>query len=128
MAGKIVKKWVDEEHGREGYTFFCPGCNSYHTVSTKGPGSWGWNGSEDKPTFTPSVLVRGGHYLQTPPTPGNCACDYHIRHPDKEPWRWPCTHCHSFVRDGMIQFLGDCHHALKNQTVPLPPLPRDRDE
>jgi hypothetical protein len=31
--------------------------------------------------------------------------------------------CHSYVRDGMIQFLGDSGHALAGQTVPLPPLP-----
>jgi hypothetical protein len=31
--------------------------------------------------------------------------------------------CHSFVTDGRIQFLGDCTHALANQTVELPDLP-----
>lgn len=28
--------------------------------------------------------------------------------------------CHSFVTEGRIQFLGDCTHALANQTVDLP--------
>jgi hypothetical protein len=28
--------------------------------------------------------------------------------------------CHSFVTDGRIQFLGDCTHALANQTFDLP--------
>ena len=27
--------------------------------------------------------------------------------------------CHSFVREGKIEFLGDCTHALKGQTVDL---------
>jgi len=31
--------------------------------------------------------------------------------------------CHSFVRDGRIEFLSDCTHALKGQTVDLPDLP-----
>jgi len=31
--------------------------------------------------------------------------------------------CHSFIRDGKIQFLGDCTHALAGQTVDLPELP-----
>jgi hypothetical protein len=31
--------------------------------------------------------------------------------------------CHSFVRDGQIQFLGDCTHALKGQTVERPEWP-----
>jgi len=30
------------------------------------------------------------------------------------------NHCHHFVRDGQIQFLGDCTHALAGQTVELP--------
>ena len=29
------------------------------------------------------------------------------------------TRCHSFVRLGMIQFLSDCTHEFKNQTLPL---------
>lgn len=31
--------------------------------------------------------------------------------------------CHSFVKNGTIQFLGDCTHKLVNQTVPLPDWP-----
>ena len=29
-------------------------------------------------------------------------------------------YCHSFVRDGAIQYLADCRHSLAGQTVPLP--------
>jgi hypothetical protein len=31
--------------------------------------------------------------------------------------------CHSFVRNGHIEFLSDSTHALAGQTVQLPPLP-----
>ena len=31
--------------------------------------------------------------------------------------------CHSFVRDGGIQFLTDCEHGLAGQTVDLPAMP-----
>lgn len=31
--------------------------------------------------------------------------------------------CHSFVRNGMIEFLSDSEHHLSGQTVPLPELP-----
>ncbi|MBT2326141.1 ammonia monooxygenase [Variovorax paradoxus] len=75
--------------------FHCPGCDGKHAVGT-GPGGWGWNGSHDAPTLTPSVKVTGGgdpHYC-----------------------------CHSFVREGRIEFLGDCTHALAGQTVDLPDL------
>ena len=30
------------------------------------------------------------------------------------------TRCHSFVREGRIEFLSDCTHALAGQTVELP--------
>ena len=28
--------------------------------------------------------------------------------------------CHLFVKDGMIEFCNDCHHALNGLTVPVP--------
>jgi hypothetical protein len=73
--------------------FHCPACDAKHAVGT-GPKGWGWNGDADKPTLTPSVLVRGGGVGQ----------------------------CHSFVTDGRIQFLGDCTHHLAGQTVDLPEI------
>jgi hypothetical protein len=84
--------------------FWCPGCNMAHGIkhgSGSGP-RWTWNGDVAKPTFKPSILVRW-----SVPAP---------REPDDPPDKI----CHSFVTDGMIQFLGDCTHALAGQTVPLP--------
>jgi hypothetical protein len=80
-------------------TFMCPGCDSAHAVRIEGPHAWGFNGDFDKPTLTPSVLVRGGGV-------------------GGKPWGEPGV-CHSFVRDGRIEFLGDCTHALAGRTVDL---------
>lgn len=105
--------------------FHCPGCEEEHVVAvgrSEHP-VWTFNGNLERPTLTPSVLVRSGHHLHEPPVPGNCACDFQERFPDEEPWKWPCTRCHSFVRDGRIEFLSDCTHALAGQTVDLPELP-----
>lgn len=76
--------------------FECPGCGLPHGVHFgPGPGPrWGWNGSVEAPTFTPSILA-------------------------KWPERGVEKVCHSFVTDGRIQFLSDCTHALAGQTVPL---------
>lgn len=30
------------------------------------------------------------------------------------------SYCHYWLKLGKIEFLGDCHHALKGQTVDLP--------
>ncbi len=84
-------------------TWWCPGCDGAHGIAHgEGPGPrWGWNGSADKPTFTPSVLVRyDGADADTPEGIPSV--------------------CHSFVVDGQMQFLSDCTHRLAGQTVPIP--------
>lgn len=85
---KIVK--AGESNGQTLWMFDCPGCKCSHGFYVP---HWTWNGSEDAPTFSPSLL---------------CNRD--------EPER----RCHSFVRDGKIQFLDDCWHDLRGQTVALP--------
>ena len=104
--------------------FHCPGCRTGHQVRVDPTfgSAWGFNGSGDAPTFTPSVLVRGGHYTHGE-MPGNCYCDYSERYPDREPIEGKCFRCHSFVTDGRIQFLSDCTHELAGQTVDLPDHP-----
>jgi hypothetical protein len=112
--------------------FRCPGCDEMHVIKVgpaHDPGNcWGYNGDPDAPTFTPSILVRTGHYA-TGGQPGNCYCDYAERHPEREPMPdgWICKQCHSFVTNGRILFLGDCSHHLAGQTVDLPDLRTDED-
>ncbi len=81
--------------------FHCPGCGYDHPFHTGGDANdhcqWDWNGSMDKPTFSPSLLVFG---------------------------TVPERRCHSFVRDGKIEFLSDCFHALKGQTIEIPDYER----
>lgn len=81
--------------GQRFFHMYCPGCELVHHV-TDGSNGWEWNGDESAPTFSPSILVRGGD-------------------PDRR--------CHSFVRGGLWEFLDDCSHALAGQRIPLPPLP-----
>lgn len=85
------------------------------------PGGWGYNGNPDAPTFTPSILVTGGHYIAGWDGK-SCWCTHNAERPT-EPAAFKCKRCHSYVTDGMIRFLDDCSHTLKNQTVPLPDLP-----
>lgn len=90
----------DNPDGSFGLWFDCPGCKLHHCI-TIGPGAgprWDWDGIFERPTFTPSVLVR---------------------------YNWgpeqKAVVCHSFITRGQIQFLGDCTHELAGQTVDLPP-------
>jgi hypothetical protein len=116
-------KTVERKKGSGVYLIKCPGCNEIHslaTTTTQSNGArWGFNGSTERPTFSPSYLLRSGHYVPGY-THDHCWCTYNREHPeDKGP---ECVVCHSFIRDGEIQFLGDCTHHLKGQTVPLPEL------
>lgn len=89
-----------------GYTFYCEGCESHHIIRVgewedrhgKKRTGWGFNDDLDAPTFTPSLLI------------------YEARHPDGELGH---PRCHLFVREGKIQYCGDCGHKLKGQTVDM---------
>lgn len=100
-----LKPYRDHMGALLGYSFACPGCSGpdeeRHYIPTE-PGhgkAWGFNGSLERPTFTPSILV------------------YETRWSDGSVG---IKRCHSFVIDGRIQFLADCGHALAGQTVDLP--------
>jgi hypothetical protein len=97
--------------------FWCPGCDEMHMVTVRTDGqhvsgsAWGYNLNPEKPTFTPSILCRWE-------TPSDVPEEFdddskNIKHV-----------CHSFVRDGMIEFLPDCTHHLAGFTVPIPEWPK----
>lgn len=128
-------KIVTDDAGRYcGIRIKCPGCGGHVVATDWTPAGmeqahpelahprWTFNGDLERPTLSPSLLTRTGHYLHSPAVPGNCACDFEERCPGHGPWTWPCVICHSFVTDGRIQFLGDCTHALAGQTVDLPEI------
>lgn len=94
-----VKGWKE---GMADLSFFCPGCECDHGVWVRPnkniltDSCWTWNGSMDKPTFSPSILVQTSY---------------------KDVQKV----CHSFVKNGQIQYLSDCTHKLAGQTIDLPP-------
>lgn len=120
-----VRRW--EGGGKAGLHYWCQGCDQMHSVVTEGAGAWGYNGNPEAPTFTPSVLLRNGHYASTHKPGGRCWCDYNREHPDDED-RMICVVCHTFITDGMVQFLGDCTHQFAGQTLPLPDLPEQHKD
>jgi hypothetical protein len=85
-----------------GYEFHCPGCDSLHWFKTAGKGiAWSFDGNLEKPTFTPSLLMWGGGTAEDPR---------------------PAFRCHTFVRNGQVEYLGDCTHSYAGKTIPLPEL------
>ena len=96
-------------------TFWCPGCNCGHTVNQ----TWTFDGNYDAPTFNPSVLAFPRGQFIDPGLEGDAlTAPENVRQTPR---------CHSFVRAGQIEFLGDCEHALAGQTVALGPWPAGDD-
>lgn len=94
----------------------CPGCDDLHAVEVdpKNNPCWTWDGNLVAPTVNPSIKVEGvqwaeGDHFYKPAHAAVAAGQ-------------PIT-CHSFVRQGRWEFLGDSTHHLAAQTVPLPELP-----
>lgn len=59
--------------------------------------SWVFDGNLDAPTLDPSILTYGRSGTN--------------------------DRCHSYIRAGVIEYLGDSTHSLAGQHVPLPDLP-----
>lgn len=77
------------------YHFVCPGCNCEHAFDDR----WQFNQDFEKPTISPSFLQTG-----------------FLGFNGEEKMHGIC---HSFIKNGMIEFLNDCTHHLKGQTVEL---------
>lgn len=60
----------------------------------EGTGCWTWNGDTEKPTLRPSVLTTAHNFR-----------------------------CHTWIGDGKAQYLDDCSHELRGQTVDLLEVP-----
>jgi len=94
---KIVTVGVGEKFNRLSY--YCSGCKTYKAIAIKGSGEpgtngWAFNGDLNRPTLSPSILNRSEINNEL-------------------------IVCHSFLRDGKIEFLDDCTHELAGKTVEL---------
>lgn len=99
MAKFRVVQNIDPETGKHfnhtQYLFFCKGCGYEHAIALKSEGGHhNFNMDLNNPTVSPSIVQNF--------TPGKM--------------------CHSFIKNGMIQYLGDCTHKLAGQTIELPDI------
>lgn len=105
----LVEVTIDD-HGETypAYFWWCPGCASWDPDGSVGAHifyvpPWTFDNDDmDTPSFSASYLVyaRPAH-------------DQYKGQP----------RCHSFVKNGMIQYLGDSEHSLQGQTIPMAPVP-----
>lgn len=106
----LIRHVTDGDLTYDALMFWCPGCEvitdghkvgGLHMLPVSDAGGrpqWAWDGNLDSPTLEPSILSRTG------PDGGFV--------------------CHSFLRAGVFEFLGDCTHSLAGQHVPIPALPQ----
>lgn len=93
-------------------TFVCPGCvaggpagySGVHNLPVNvkediGKPSWDFDGNLEAPTLSPSILTYGSENGVYP-------------------------RCHSFLKNGVFQFLSDSTHPLVGQNIPIPDLPK----
>lgn len=102
MKSRLV---IVNDHGTTyvALQFICLGCALFggtglHMLPVNSPyhpPSWDWNGDQEKPSLSPSILTRIG--------------DGQV--------------CHSFLRDGVFEYLSDCAHQLAGARVEMPDLP-----
>jgi hypothetical protein len=77
------------------YLYKCLGCGYVHAFALRSEGgNHEFNMDLERPTISPSLLQNF--------SPGRI--------------------CHSFIRDGKIQYLSDCWHYLAGQTIELPEI------
>lgn len=105
MAKAMLRTMLDEDIKYNALLFWCPGCaedggSGIHMLPVdncdlKGKASWVWNNNLEKPTLEPSILTRTGAGFV----------------------------CHSYLRDGVFEFLEDCTHSLKSKKVEMPEIP-----
>lgn len=121
-----VLRQSEDGHGGRKLVFYCAGCKMAHGVNVgEGPGPrWGFNDNPEKPTFTPSVLVRWHQWVPPAYDPEVAAKIKSGEIVQRKVERI----CHTFVTDGRIQYLGDSTHHLAGQAIDLPPFRWGEDD
>jgi hypothetical protein len=102
-----AQAWLDHHGaGHDEFRWKCPSgiCGDHRVIIRagaryKGP-VWGWNGSLEAPTFSPSLLITWTFRKE----------EHGIDEKNV---------CHFFVKEGKVEFLSDCTHALAGKTVPM---------
>lgn len=107
----VVARQTTNQDQRTGlrHYYWCSGCNLLHGIAIKqhtedNGASWEFTGTLECPTYSPSQLTTYSYWTGHDTPPQNFVC-------------------HTFIKNGMIEFLTDCTHALAGQTLLLPPMP-----
>ena len=108
VGNRMIRGMLREVHWYGGgevaqLSALCPACGFEHSfrVDLVGHGKyskdvlWKFNGNYENPTFSPSMLANKGKVDKYMPV------------------------CHSFLKNGVFEFLGDCDHEMAGLHVPM---------
>lgn len=85
--------------------FYCPACKSYHSARVRMPAEPTQEEIDDQTHNRYGLWTWNGN--EEFPTINPSVL-------------YPSIGCHFFIRDGKIQYCGDCNHEYANQTIDLP--------
>lgn len=124
MANPVAQVHHIDDHGvtYDALGFTCPGCKESHgsgfhmlpvTPTSGSRPTWDWDGNLEAPTLAPSIKTSYRH-----PT------GYTRDNPAPVGYDGPYTEevCHSYLRAGVFEYLGDSTHSMANQFIPMVPL------
>jgi hypothetical protein len=101
-----IKRLTKDDGGYHGeLTFWCEGCKEFHHINDSkteiaNANVWEFNGDFEHPTINPSILITSRKFNQ-------------------KTNQYENIRCHSFIKNGEIQYLHDCTHSLKGTTIVL---------
>ena len=106
---KIVQREFKSDGKRVvAYFVYCPGCERAHrfmVVNEAVPEQvWEFDGNMESPTFSPSLLMQTSEW------------DGH---------QWVRYACHSFLKNGVWEFLSDSTHDLAGRDAPMVDFPEN---
>jgi hypothetical protein len=112
LGAKLRRIGAAQGYTAGGLAHWCPACGEMHAFALDGKNAsgaqWTWDGNVEHPTFTPSMHIKIGKYA-----------DQNWQ----EETAGESSVCHYILTAGVINYCGDCTHAMKGQSIRLPDLP-----
>ena len=92
-----------------------------------GTSCWNWNGDTEKPTIKPSIATRWNYFSMDAITEDDWGPweekggtkSRGIKPESRHKMKEELIRCHTWITDGKAQFLDDCTHNLRGQTLDL---------
>jgi hypothetical protein len=100
MGKKTHERVEHDGKTHDAWMVWCPACKTPHAFDKR----WTFNGNHEAPTFRNSMLRQDHAFNET-----TGKYDGPVKYT-----------CHSYLTDGVWEYLKDCSHEMKSKKVPAP--------